>query len=115
MLRKTIIQGLAGLGLMAGALIGCQTSTGEKSGATSVSDANAALLSLAVKDSGACVDLKARCVRAHRAWTCLLCLISHAYIRAIPGAGRAQTKSIRRDRRRGHVASGRSSPRRMRT
>lgn len=65
MRTKPIIRGLAGLGLTAGLFMGCQTFMGQKSDTSSVSDTNAELLRLAVKDSGACVDLKARCVRAH--------------------------------------------------
>ncbi len=39
---------------------------GQKSDSgTANNDASIALLQLAVKDSGACVDLKARCVKAH--------------------------------------------------
>lgn len=65
--NRRLALGLAGLGLVAGAFMGCQTSTSDKTASTSVSDATEALLRLAVKDSGACLDLKARCVRAHEA------------------------------------------------
>lgn len=66
MTRKPIIRTLAGLGLTAGLFVGCQDFLGTKSDNAGVSgDATAALLQLAVKDSGACVDLHARCMNAH--------------------------------------------------
>ena len=67
MRKRTIIRVSAGLGLGAALLLGCQNSVEQKSDATSTSATNTALLQLAVKDSGACVDLKSRCLRAHAA------------------------------------------------
>ncbi len=62
---KSLVKAMAGFGCGAAMLLGCQNTVSQKSDATTVSETNAALLQLAVKDSSACVDLQSRCRHAH--------------------------------------------------
>ncbi|GEM_PF-2948505 len=59
---KSILKCMAGMALSGGLFLACQNST--TTGQDGVS-ATAELLKLEVKDSGACMDLRARCQRGH--------------------------------------------------
>ena len=64
--RKPMTFTLAGAGLAAALLLGCQGLAGQDS-SSNTQDTQAALLSLAVKDSGDCAGLHARCAQANGA------------------------------------------------
>ena len=63
--KGKLIRGMAGLGLAAGLLLGCDDFLGRDGAKEEAQDPTAAILGLAIKDSGACHELRFRCLRAH--------------------------------------------------